>query len=125
MTRPIVLVAEDDADLRSLVALTLADAGIDVDEACNGQEALAHVKERRPDLVLLDMMMPVMDGRTFCTGLHGMGDGVGPTVVVMTAAERAPQLAAEVGAAGWLAKPFDIDELLATVRRFLHGGPLA
>lgn len=117
MTTPHVLVAEDDTDLRDLVALTLADAGMSVDVAGDGREALARVAAHMPDLVVLDMMMPVMDGRAFCRELANVASP--PRVVVMTAAERVAQSAAEVGAVGWLAKPFDVDELVSTVRRCL------
>ncbi len=119
MTRPTVLVAEDDADLRDLVALTLADAGIDVELAGDGREALALIVDHRPDLVLLDLMMPVMDGFAFCSELRAIANP--PRVVVMTAAHRAAQTAKDVGAVGWLAKPFDIDELVATVQRHVRG----
>jgi len=114
---PLVLIAEDDPELRELVALTLTDAGMDVEEARDGREALAHVVARKPDLVLLDMRMPGMDGRAFCAAIRELGQP--PRVVVMTAGDRAAQTAAELGAVSWLAKPFDIDELVATVRRSL------
>ena len=117
MKNHIVLIAEDDPDLRELVAITLADAGLAVEVACDGREALERVAARKPDLVLLDMMMPVMDGRAFCREL-GLTEAP-PRVVVMTAADRVAQSAQEVGAVGWLAKPFDIDDLVATVRRYL------
>jgi DNA-binding response OmpR family regulator len=118
MRAPLVLVAEDDADLRDLVALTLTDAGMDVELAANGREALARVAQRRPDLVLLDMMMPVLDGKGFCEALRLLDEDP-PRVVVMTAADRVAQSAAAVCAVSWIAKPFDIDELVLKIRRFL------
>ena len=114
-----VLIAEDDPDLRDLVAMTLHDAGLEVEVARDGHEALARVAERRPDLVLLDMMMPVMDGRAFSAALRSTNDP--PPIVVMTAVDRVAQSAEEVGAVSFLAKPFDIDELVDTVRRCLDG----
>ncbi len=117
MRPPIVLIAEDDPDLRDLVAITLADAGMDVDTASDGREALAHVHARRPDLVLLDMMMPVMDGRQFGVALRALDHP--PPIVVMTAVDRIAQSASDVGAVSWLAKPFDLDDLVSTVRRCL------
>ena len=119
MTAPHILVAEDDPDVRELVAVTLADAGMDVDVASDGREALEKVAARRPDLVLLDLMMPVMNGREFSEALSGTTDP--PRVVVMTAVDNAQQTAADIGAVGWLAKPFDIDELVTIVRRFVDG----
>lgn len=121
MNRPLVLVVDDDADLRELVALTLVDAGVDVDEAANGREALIAVERRRPNLVLLDLMMPVMDGETFNDELRKRASP--PPVVVMTAADSAAARASDLGAVGWLAKPFDIDELVEVVRAHLEGAP--
>jgi CheY-like chemotaxis protein len=118
MSTPFVLIAEDDPDLRELVVLTLRDAGIDVDEAGDGCEALARIVERKPDLVLLDMMMPVMDGFGFADALRAMDQP--PPVLVMTAADHAAQSARKIGAVGWLAKPFDIDALVKTVSRCLE-----
>jgi len=118
MSAPLILVAEDDADLRELVALTLMDEGFEVQQARNGREALDLVAARRPDLVLLDMSMPVLGGRGFADGLRLMADP--PPVVVMTAGDRAAKSATEIGAVGWLPKPFDVDELVATVRRYLE-----
>jgi DNA-binding response OmpR family regulator len=117
MRRPLVLVAEDDPDLRDLVAATLKDAAMDVDVAGDGREALDRIASQKPDLVLLDLMMPVMDGHAVCDALRATEEP--PRVVLMTAADHVMTSAAEVGAAGWLAKPFDIDDLLATVRRCL------
>ena len=117
MSPPLVLVAEDDPELRELVALTLTDAGMEVEQARDGREALEHVVAHKPDLVLLDMRMPVMDGRAFCDAIRTRGDP--PPVVVMTAGDRAAQTAQELGAVSWLAKPFDIDDLVAAVRRSL------
>jgi DNA-binding response OmpR family regulator len=117
----LVLIAEDDADLRELLALTLTDAGIDVEVAADGREALEHVKAHMPDLVLLDMMMPVMDGRGFCAAIRDFTKR--PPIVVMTAAGRAVEDAAELGAMYGLAKPFEIDELVATIRRCLQSPP--
>ena len=117
MTKPFVLVVDDEPDLRELVAVTLADEGFDVDVARDGREALDHIARRVPDLILLDMMMPVMDGRALCEALRSNG-GL-PRVVVMTAADHVAQCAREVGAVGWLAKPFDIDDLVIAIRRGL------
>ncbi len=119
MTAPRVLVAEDDPDVRELVAVTLADAGMDVDVASDGREALEKVAAHKPDLVLLDIMMPVMSGREFAGAIQETTDP--PPMVVMTAVDNAPQTAADIHAVGWLAKPFDIDELVTTVRRFVDG----
>ena len=72
MTAP-VLVVEDDAALRELLAMILESEGIDVETAANGREALARMAERFPALVLLDMRMPVMDGWQLCKELVRRG----------------------------------------------------
>ncbi len=112
-----VLVVEDDAMLRELIALILEGEGMGAETAANGQEALDHVARQLPSLILLDMTMPVMDGWQFCRELDRRG-GRRPRIVVLTAATDPAQRADEVHADGWLAKPFDRDALLALVRRF-------
>jgi two-component system, chemotaxis family, chemotaxis protein CheY len=118
--RSLVLVVEDDPDLRELVQLALAEADFDVAEAGNGEEALAAMSARKPDLILLDMKMPVMDGWAFCRALGKTP--APPPVVVMTAAESPAERAEEVGASGWIAKPFNLEDLIVRVRRHLDGG---
>jgi urea transport system substrate-binding protein len=84
--------------------------------AASGQEALDAVARKRPLVILLDMRMPVMDGWAVARALRGQGITV--PIVVMTAAESAKRWADEVGAEGYLAKPFALDDLLAAVDRF-------
>ncbi len=110
---------EDDVDLQELEAMLLSEPGYRVVTAANGAVALAEVARRRPDLVLLDMKMPVMDGWEFARQMRAWYDHQTP-IVVVTAAAEAAERAAEVGAEGYLSKPFDIDELVATVAGQLH-----
>ena len=112
-----VLVVEDDAALRELLAIILESEGMNADTAANGREALERVAVRRPELILLDMTMPVMDGWQFCHELDLRG-GRRPRIVVVTAATDPASRADEVHADGWLAKPFDRDALVSLVRRF-------
>ena len=109
-----VLVADDDAAVRGAVAGVLTDEGYDVTAVTNGQEALDHCQEAPPDLVLLDLMMPVMDGFEF---LRRGGDGCRAPVIVMSAGFRKGQLPAGSGAVGFIEKPFDFTELVATVQQ--------
>ncbi|MCI0670589.1 MAG: response regulator [Myxococcaceae bacterium] len=111
-----VLLIEDDVDLRETERLLLDDAGYDVVTAADGAEALRRVEEAPPDVILLDMRMPVMDGWTFARELHARYGDRFPLVVV-TAAEDARARAREVGARDVLGKPFDIDDLLLTVEQ--------
>ncbi len=115
-----VLVVDDDTSILDTVSSILSGEGYDVVSAATGQEALAAVARKQPLLILLDMRMPVMDGWAVARALREQGINV--PIVVMTAAESAERWADEVGAEGYLAKPFGLDELLATVERFRKGG---
>jgi two-component system chemotaxis response regulator CheY len=111
-----VLVVEDDDDLRGAVEWALDEEGYRVVTAANGAEALEQVDHEQPDLILLDMRMPVMDGWGFARSYRQRTESQVP-IVVVTAAQDAARWALEIQAAGYLAKPFDIDELLQAVAR--------
>jgi CheY-like chemotaxis protein len=111
-----ILVVDDDADLREFLRLMLTSIGFEVTSAANGQEALDLMEDHCPDLILLDMKMPVMNGWEFCRALEGRD--ARPPIVVLTAAPDPAARAAEVHADGWLGKPFEYEELEATVRQF-------
>jgi two-component system, chemotaxis family, chemotaxis protein CheY len=115
-----VLIVEDDADLRELLARLLSEEGYQVRVAANGAEALRAVERTMPALILLDMTMPVLDGWGFSRALrerhHPDRPAIAP-ILVMTAAVDAATRAADVGACGWVAKPFDVDRLLSEVAR--------
>jgi CheY-like chemotaxis protein len=110
-----VLVIEDDKDLRELVAMMLEDAGLCVLAAGNGQEGLDRVQMRMPDLILLDMKMPVMNGWQFAAEFRARYGAAAP-IVVITAAEHASLRAQEIGAVGWISKPFEMDEFIKQVK---------
>jgi len=111
-----ILIVDDDPDLRECLQIMLTSMGFEVTSAANGQEALDEMEGHDPDLILLDMKMPVMDGWEFCRVLEGLGSR--PPIVVITAAPDPAGRAAEVHAEGWLGKPFEIADLEAIVRRF-------
>ncbi|WP_373045382.1 response regulator [Vulgatibacter sp.] len=111
---PRILVVDDDADILALLEDMLSMEGYEVCTAANGQLALQELEKRRPQLILLDMKMPVMDGRAFARCLRERhGDAI--PFLVLTAAADVRNAALEVQAHGWLGKPFDLDELLRTV----------
>ena len=111
MARAHVLAIDDDPDMRDVVSQALEAFDFDVSTASNGEEGLAVLERGLPDLILLDMRMPVMDGWTFAAELHRRyGDQV--PVVVCTAAEDTARRAREVGAVAALGKPFELDELI-------------
>jgi CheY-like chemotaxis protein len=113
---PLVLVVDDDPDILEAVCDVLAGEGYRVARARHGREALARVAEERPDLVLLDMMMPVMDGLAFARELQAAGRSP-PIPVVVISADGDAERAGGVGAREFLPKPFDLDALLDAVRR--------
>jgi CheY-like chemotaxis protein len=114
MESPLVLVVDDDPDILEAICDILDAEGYRVARARHGGEALDRVLSEAPAIILLDLMMPVMDGIAFAHELRrrGLADGV-PIVVI--SADGNPQKAALVGAQGYLAKPFDIDALLGQV----------
>jgi DNA-binding response OmpR family regulator len=113
-----VLFVDDDPDLRETVHMMLDLAGYEVRCVQNGQEALAAVAEKMPGVVLLDMLMPIMNGWQCATELRArFGQDV--PIVVVTAAEHAHARAAQIGGvADVLQKPFDMDDLLDIVGRY-------
>ena len=118
--RPI-LVVDDDPTILATVSETLDLEGYPVVTATNGAEALEQLERQLPSLVLLDMRMPVLDGWGFIRAVRARG--LTPIVVVMTAAADARRWASEIGAQGVLAKPFDLDELIAAVQRLGPSAP--
>jgi two-component system, chemotaxis family, chemotaxis protein CheY len=115
-----VLVIDDDASIRDFLEAALSDAGYRVRTAENGAVAMDAVGGFGPDLILLDMRMPIMDGWAFT---HVYRDRPPPhaPIVVMTAALDAAQRAAEVAADGYLAKPFSLEELTDVVQYHVPG----
>jgi CheY-like chemotaxis protein len=113
-----VLVVDDDEDLLATMEDLLRLRGYGVVTATNGQEALARVEERLPELILLDMRMPVMDGWEFVAAFR-LAHRVPTPIVVVTAAPDAQSRALKVEANAWLAKPFDVKDLFATLERYL------
>jgi two-component system response regulator MprA len=115
-----VLLVEDDDALRGAVGRALRLEGYEVDEASNGAEALARLASLRAGLVVLDVLMPEMDGLTVCQRLRESGDRT--PVLLLTArdlvADRVQGLNA--GADDYLTKPFALDELLARVRALIR-----
>jgi two-component system, chemotaxis family, chemotaxis protein CheY len=119
MDKPLILIVEDDPDLREAVAAILIWEGYRVAVASNGQEALQALAATSatdapsPGVVLLDMRMPILDGWGMARALQEQGLKI--PIVVMTDARRAWSWAQEVGAVEYLPKPFGIDDLLATI----------
>ena len=118
-TQPLVLVADDEVRITKLVSMALGDEGFRVVTAVNGEQALARAEEFRPDLVLLDIVMPDIDGIEVMRRLRERR----PVPVILltakgSAADKAKGL--DLGADDYVAKPFHLDELAARVRAVLR-----
>jgi two-component system OmpR family response regulator len=114
-----VVLIEDDSDLRRVVQLTLQfGAAWIVDTAPDGPAGLAMVKQLRPDIVLVDLMMPGMDGYEVCRRLTGDRETARIPIVLLTARQKLdPERVRESGARGVITKPFDLDALAPAIWR--------
>jgi CheY-like chemotaxis protein len=115
--RPL-LVAEDDVDILSSIAELLRDEGYDVVTAANGYQALAQVRAHDPELILLDLMMPQMDGWRFLEELREHIPSFDAPVVLLSASPHLPHEAERLGVQAWLRKPFRLEELLQLAHRW-------
>ncbi len=116
MPAPTVLVVDDDPDILDALSEILEAEGYGVTRARNGQEALDRLSPARPDLILLDLMMPVMDGWAFARHMRERGpDVAGLPIIVLSADRNVGARAREIGAVGHLAKPFELSDLLSLV----------
>ncbi|HEX8272511.1 MAG TPA: response regulator [Longimicrobiaceae bacterium] len=120
--KPRVLVADDEPAITALVAEMLGYAGFDVVRAGGGAEALVLARAERPALVLLDVMMPDLDGRDACRALKMDAELRDVPVVLFSSADEQDVHWRGAGADGFLQKPFAIRELPGFVRGFLNGG---
>ncbi len=115
-----ILIVDDDSRVTSALRRTLAYEGYQVSTAAGGEEALAFARTKTPDVVILDLMLPGMDGLEVCRRLRAAGDSVG--ILMLTArdaiADRVTGL--ETGADDYLVKPFASEELLARVKAVLR-----
>ncbi len=121
-TRPLVLIVDDDADLRELLRTNLESEGYLVREAASAQEGLEALDEEPPDLILLDVMMPHVDGWEMLRRVRER-HGVEAIPVVMFSGKIAEDEAAaaeEAGAQAFIGKPFDPEQLLASTKQLLR-----
>jgi DNA-binding response OmpR family regulator len=98
----------------------LEDDGLDVETAADGRRALELASARRPDLVVLDLTLPILTGDDVANGLRSIYGATVP-ILAITADGEAEQKARTAGAFGYLRKPFELDDLMAAVRRGLDG----
>lgn len=115
MQKPTILVAEDEPSIRELIDDFLASEGFVTLTARNGREAIAVAMSRQPDIVLMDMMLPEMDGAEAIRCLRHDARTSSIRVIAMSADARALQTARALTVDGMLSKPFDLSDLLALI----------
>jgi two-component system, chemotaxis family, chemotaxis protein CheY len=116
-----IMVIDDSNSMRALVTQTLAGAGHEVIEACDGADALTKASVNKVDLFLCDVNMPNVDGLTFVKRVRGLpAFKFSPILMLTTEVDpEKKRIAKEAGATGWLVKPFQPVQLLATIRKVL------
>ena len=117
-----VLVVEDDREINELVGAYAQIAGFGYRSALNGTDALAEVRQRRPALIVLDLMLPDLDGFEVCRRVRAEAQATGrpiPVIIILTALDGAKsrQQGFECGAVDYLTKPFDPDQLMEVINR--------
>jgi DNA-binding response OmpR family regulator len=117
-----ILIADDDPSIRELCQVILSNEGYQVLQAEDAAGCITCARQDQPDLVLLDWMMPEVDGMDALRMLKGNPATAEIPVVMLTALDGLPQinLATFNGADGYVTKPFDVEDLLSLVRRFLQ-----
>ena len=122
LAKPTILVVEDEAPLLTLLRYNLEKQGFRVEEAADGQEALLRVAEARPDLILLDWMLPALSGIEVCRQLRRRPNTRDLPIIMVTARteDQDAVRALDTGADDYIAKPFVMDALLARIRALLR-----
>ncbi|NOJ80876.1 response regulator [Myxococcus xanthus] len=116
-----VLVVDDDPDILEALSEILEAEGFEIRRARNGKEALDRLEPEPPNLILLDLMMPVMDGWEFAQRMRQKPPEVARIPLIVLSADRnVGSKASDIGAVGHLAKPFELNDLLDMVRRSLN-----
>jgi DNA-binding response OmpR family regulator len=121
---PNILVAEDQTDIRDLIVLNLQHAGHQVQAVADGRAALASQAEMASDLLILDLMMPGLDGLEVCKALRARGRATPILMLTAKSTELDRVLGLELGADDYLTKPFSMAELLARVKALLRRAEL-
>src|SRR5437868_5111017 len=119
-----ILVAEDQTDIRELLVMNLKSAGYDVSAVADGPSALASQSERPADLLVLDLMMPGLDGLEVTKALRARGRSTPILMLTAKSTELDRVLGLELGADDYLTKPFSLAELLARVKALLRRADL-
>ena len=119
---PLILIIDDDRSMRLLLTMALEELDYRVVEAKNGEQVLADYAEYQPSLILLDAMMPDIDGFTCCQKIRSLPEGDRPSIIIITALDdrESIQKALDAGANDYITKPIQWSVLLDKVRRLLN-----
>jgi DNA-binding response OmpR family regulator len=118
-----VLIVDDEPAIVASLEFLMQQEGYSVRVATDGYDALAAVSEAAPDLVLLDVMLPTLDGFEVCRRLREVAVGNALRIVILTARQHERERALLVGADAFLTKPFGTRELVAEVERVMRSAP--
>jgi DNA-binding response OmpR family regulator len=121
MTEPVILIAEDERDIRDLIVFTLQFSGFNVVQVANGEEAVEKALELKPDLILMDVRMPKMTGYEACKVLKGDDSTKDIPIVFLSAKGQETEISTglELGAEEYFLKPFAPDDLPKRVNEIL------
>ena len=116
-----IVVADDDPIVTKFLSAVFEDEGFEVRTADDGEKALTVIREARPDLVILDLVMPYHDGFEICQRIKSTAETAGVPVIILSMKEREQDVlrAFEVGADDYIRKPFNVLELVARARKLM------
>ena len=121
---PDVLIVEDDPEINELIGAYVELSGFPCRRVMRGEDALREVREHRPGLMVLDVMLPDLDGFEICRRIRADSNTATIPIIMLTALdpEQTRCRAIECGASDYLTKPFDPDRLMAAIRRHVENG---
>ncbi|WP_316809138.1 response regulator [Pedobacter agri] len=114
-----LLICDDDVDIIEMLEIVLDDSGFDIITEADSKKVLELISSIRPQLVLMDLWMPVISGDQILTRMREDENLASIPVVIMSAAQDGKQIASKAGANGYISKPFDIDKLMQKVNEFM------
>jgi DNA-binding response OmpR family regulator len=119
MTKPNILIVDDDRDIVNVLTIILEENDFYVHSVFKGKDAVEVIKKKRPDLILLDYMLPDINGDEVSRHIRGILKDSPVPIVLISAAHNAQRIADQAEMDGYIPKPFEMDELLSTIKRLL------